>query len=233
MTELVKHDSLSITNHALGLLSEAEALALEAHLISCAECRREWEEVRDTVALVGEHVPKEFFDTDRANPDDDPVFVRTLRAVRQEKRAQVRRRLWKPLAAAAAAVIVALGGAVVVGRALAPEPTPAILQAAGARTVQGTGVAGASLQAILAPAASGDTVQLQVTAAGFPRGARCQLLVVTADGRRELAATWTVPPAGAPPSGPIQGTAAVNMAQVRAVAVADAGSGPQLLFLPV
>ena len=65
---------------------------------------------------------------------------------------QARHRLLRPLAAAAAVILVALGGAFTVGRASAPEPPPTILQVAGARTVQGTGVGGATLQATVAPA---------------------------------------------------------------------------------
>ena len=232
MTEPVTHDSAALSLLALGLLSEPEARAVEAHLATCTDCSHEWAQRRDTVTLLDEHVPAETFITARAHPDD-LTFTRILRAVRREKRAQARHRLLRPLAAAAAVILVALGGAFALGRATAPEPTPTILEAAGARTVQGIGVGGASLQATIAPAPSGDTVQLMVTAAGFPRGAHCQLLVVTADGQRQIAGSWTVPPAGAPPSGPIRGSAAVTMSQVRAVAVADAGTGQELAYLPV
>ena len=67
-----------------------------------------------------------------------------------------------------------------------------------------------------------------MNAAGFPRGAHCQLYVVTADGTRELAGSWTVPAGG-----PIQGSAAVNMSQVQAVAVKDADTGQELAYLQV
>ena len=75
MRDLVKHDSQSLTLHALGQLSETDAVALEAHLATCAECTREWKEVRDTTALLDEHVPDEAFlealtDTARADPND-------------------------------------------------------------------------------------------------------------------------------------------------------------------
>jgi hypothetical protein len=224
---LVKHDSEALSNHALGLLDEPEARALEAHLTGCAECCREWEERRDVVALLDEHVPAEFFETARADPND-LILARTLRAVRTEKRSQAIHRRLRPLVAAAAVLLFALVGAVALGRATAPEPAPTIVQAAGARTVQGIGVGGAAVRATVAPAATGDTVQLSVTATGLPPGAHCQLLVVTADGRRELAGSWTVPAGG-----PIQGSAAVNMSQVRAVAVADADTGQEYAYLQV
>ena len=46
------------------------------------------------------------------------------------------------------------------------------------------------MRATVAP--SGQWVRLAVTASGFPRGARCRLIVVAADGQREQAGSWTV-----------------------------------------
>ena len=79
MTDLVGHDpsplaerrrAQVLSQHALGLLSESEARDLEAHLAGCAQCCQDWEAIRDTVDLVGENIPEEFFDTTRADPDD-------------------------------------------------------------------------------------------------------------------------------------------------------------------
>lgn len=226
-----------VTDHALGLVDDPELLrALEAHLAVCEQHFKEWEQARDTLALVAEHIPREFFDTTRADPDADLVFQRTLRAIRQEKRAKARRRWLRPVLAAAVALIALAGGAFTVGRATAPGEPPPVIQVAGSRTVQGTGLGGATLAATLTP--SGESVQLAVTASGFPRGARCQLLVVTADGRREPAGSWTVPAVGAPTPGgmSLSGSAAVDISQVRAVAVdADTGTGqPQeVIYLNV
>jgi hypothetical protein len=230
--DLVVHDSQLVTNHALGLVDDLESLrALEAHLAGCAQCCQEWEDVRDTLALAAEHIPPEFFDTTRADPDDDLIFQRTLGAVRQEKRAKARHRWLRPVAAAAMALIALIGGGFAVGRATAPSEPPAVVQAEGGRTIQGTGVGGATMAATLTP--FGESVRLAVTASGFPRGARCHLVVVTADGRREPAGSWTVPAAGAPAGGvSLTGSAAVDISQVRAVAVdADTGAGePQELI---
>ena len=51
---------------------------------------------------------------------------------------------------------------------------------------------------------------------------------MTTDGTRELAGSWTVPAGG-----PIQGSAAVNMSQVQAVAVKNADTGQELAYLQV
>ena len=143
MKDLVVHDSQLVTNHALGLVDDLESLrALEAHLAGCAQCCQEWEDVRDTLALAAEHIPPEFFDTTRADPDDDLIFQRTVRAVRQEKRAKARHRWLRPVAAAAMALIALIGAGFAVGRATAPNEPPAVVHAEGGRTIQGTGVGG-------------------------------------------------------------------------------------------
>jgi len=239
VTDLVGHDSSPLaerrraqvlSQHALGLLSESEARDLEAHLAGCAPCCQDWEAIRATVDLVGENIPEEFFDTTRADPTD-LIFQGTLRAVRREKRATTWHRLLRPVAAAVF-VLVALAGVLggVVGRATAPIE-PSIVQAEGAHTVQGTGVGGASMRATVAPA--GQWVRLAVTASGFPRGARCRLMVVAADGQREQAGSWTVPAAGGPEGGAsVSGSAAVPMSQVRAVAV-ETDAGQELMYLQV
>ena len=138
MTDLVRHDSVAVTNHVLGLLSDSEARAVEAHLAGCAHCTTEWAAVRDSLVALDE-LPPEFFDQTPADPSD-LVFQRTLRAIRAEKRSRGRRRLARPLTAAAVALLVALGGAFVAGRSTAP-PSPIaqspITQAAGGHTVRG------------------------------------------------------------------------------------------------
>jgi putative zinc finger protein len=234
VTDLVMHDSVAVTNHALGLLSESEARAVEAHLAGCTQCTTECAAVRDTVVALDE-LPPEFFDQTPADPSD-LVFQRTLRAIRAEKRSRARHRLARPLTAAAVALLVALGGAFVAGRSTAPQsPTTQspITQAAGGHTVQGAGLNGAALRVSITPSPSGDWVRLVATATGFPRGAHCRLIVITADGRREVAGSWTVPAAGGPDGGVVlAGSAAVDFSQVRAVAV-DTDAGQELMYLQV
>ena len=105
----------------LGLLSDSEARAVEAHLAGCAQCSTEWKAVRDTVVALDE-LPPEFFDPTPADPSD-LVFRRTLRAIRAEKRSRTRRRLARPLTAAAVALLVALGEPRGRPQHRAPSPT--------------------------------------------------------------------------------------------------------------
>jgi anti-sigma factor RsiW len=76
---------LAVANHAVGLLSEPEARALEAHFAGCSECCREWEAYRATGTAI-EFIDREVFDTTRADPFD-PVIEGALRRVRSAKRA--------------------------------------------------------------------------------------------------------------------------------------------------
>jgi anti-sigma factor RsiW len=82
VTDLVRHDSVAVTNHVLGLLSDSEARTVEAHLAGCAQCTTDWAAVRDTVVALDE-LPPEFFDQTPADPSD-LVFQRTLRAIGAE-----------------------------------------------------------------------------------------------------------------------------------------------------
>jgi anti-sigma factor RsiW len=200
--------------HVLGLLDGAESRAVEAHLAGCAPCRREWGELRDMTELLGEVPPEAFLD---GPPDGDLVLQRTLRQLRAEAAARRSRRRLGGLAAAAVALVAVLGGGVVVGRATAPEPVPAL--AAGARVLQGTGDGGVTMTATVRPAAG--WVRVSVTVAGIAGGERCHLVVVARDGRREIAGSWVTSAAGERGGTQLDGAAAVAPDEVAAVLVAN------------
>ena len=212
----------------------ASFLCLEAHLAGCTQCGTEWAAVHDSLVALDE-LPPEFFDQTPADPSD-LVFQRTLRAIRAEKRSQNRHRLARPLTAAAVALLVALGGAFGAGRGTARRLTRRPVAASPrppAAHGGGDGLNGAALRVSLAPSPSGDWVRLVATATGLPRGAHCRLIVITADGRREIAGSWTVPAGGEPDGGAVLArSAAVEFSQVRAVAV-DTDAGQELAYLQV
>ena len=95
-----------------------------------------------------------------------------------------------------------------------------------------TGTDGATLRATITP--SGTWVRVVASATGFPHGQRCQVVLLTADGQRQFAASWTVPPTGEPDGGlEFGGSAAVEFSTVRAVTVENIDTGEQLAYAPV
>ncbi|HXV92031.1 MAG TPA: zf-HC2 domain-containing protein [Pseudonocardia sp.] len=211
------HVELELGAHALGLLDETEARAVEQHLAACTSCRREWEELREMSELLDELPPEAFLD---GPPDGDLVLQRTLRQIRSETGAKQRRRRIGLVAAAAVIVAAVLGGGVVVGRATAPESPPetVVAQPPGPPvTVQGSGPSGVEMSATITPAMG--WVRLTTTVSGIPSGEVCQIVVVAEDGTRAIAGTWVVPATGEERGVTLDGSAAVAPDDVAAVLV--------------
>jgi hypothetical protein len=207
------HDRAELAARVLGLLDDAAARAVDAHLARCTPCRREWEELREMTDVLGEVPPEAALD---GPPDGDLVLQRALRQVRTEARATRRWRRARVAVAAAAAVAVVLGGGLVAGRATAPE-SAVVAQTPGTVTLQGVGEPGVRMTADVVPAAG--WVRLVATVQGIPAGERCRLVVITRDGGREIAGSWVVPPAGPAEGTTLGGSAAVSPEDVAGVVV--------------
>jgi anti-sigma factor RsiW len=209
------HDREELGAHVLGLLDGDDARAVDAHLAVCGQCRQEWEELRAMAELLDEVPPEALLE---GPPDGDLVLRRTLRQIRAEARAGRRRRLVVGAAVAAVALAVVLGGGVVVGRAMAPDPSVlAQPPAPGTTILTGTGPGGAELTASVVPAAG--WVRLTATVDGVPAGQRCRLVVVARDGSRAVAGSWLVSAAGEHDGTTLHGSAIVAPDQVAAVLV--------------
>lgn len=219
----IRPDPQELGAHALGLLDAAAARVVDEHLAQCPSCRRHWEELREMTELLGELPPEAFLE---GPPDGDLVLQRTLRQLRAETSARRRRRRLGLAAAAAVAVAAVLGGGIVVGRATAPDTAVAL--AAGTVTVEGTGQGGVAMRATVSPAA--DWVRLAATVRGVPPGVHCRLMVIARDGSREVAGSWVVPPSGEAGGVTLNGSAAVALRDVAAVAV-ETTAGRELVQL--
>jgi putative zinc finger protein len=220
----IGHDPGDLAAHALGLLEGREAEAVQAHIATCPQCRREWADLRRTSDLL-DGIPPEMFLEGPPHPDADPVLQRALWRVRGEARQQRgRRRVVLGVAAAVTAVALA-GGAAVVGRLTAPEPavtaaptaapTPGpTAPAPGTRTIEGSD-GGVRLAVDLTPARGWVRVAARVT--GLPPGERCELVVVAKDGSEEVAGSWLT---GADPAGAaLSGSAVIAAEDVAGVVV--------------
>lgn len=210
------HESGDVTAHALGLLDGPAAAAVAAHLDTCADCRREWADVRETAALLDTVPPESLVD---APPVGDLALRRALRRIREESAPP--RRVARPrrIVAAAAAALVLLAGGAAIGRVTAPTASTTL---AGGRTVEGT-QGPVTMSATVVPAAG--WVRLAATVQGLPAGKRCTLLVISRDGSEAVAGSWLTPTPTVPGrSGTIMGSTIVDPASIRAVAIrTDAG----------
>jgi anti-sigma factor RsiW len=222
------HDPEEVTAHALGLLDGPAASTVDAHLATCADCRREWADVRETAALLETVPPETLVD---APPLGDLALRRALRRIDQESGVShhsVRRPRFGRLVAAAAAALVLLTGGVVIGRVTAPAPSP-FTTAANAHTVEGS-QGTVRMSATIVPASG--WVRLSATVQGLPPGQRCTLLVLADDGTAAVAGSWLTPNPTVPGrSGTITGSTIVDPTRISAVAIRN-DSGDTLISVP-
>jgi RNA polymerase sigma-70 factor (ECF subfamily) len=207
-------DPAELSAHVLGLSTPAEAATVEAHLTGCAHCRDEWEDLRAMTRTLDDLPPEALYD---GPPDTDLVLHRALRRIRSERGSQRRRAGLRRTAVAAVAALVLLAGGAIGGRITAPDAPPAgTVVAAGSRSAAVTqGAVDASVTVV--PVAN--WIRLEATVKGVPQGERCRLIVVAADGRREIAGGWIVGPVGESRGVTLDGSAAVAADDVRAVLV--------------
>lgn len=218
-----EHGSTLLGAHLLGGLDPADADAIEQHLATCADCRAEAAELGRLRAMLDEVPPEAFLDGPPA--DGDLVAQRAIRQVRQERSAG--RRNKGLLGAAAAAVVIAalVVAGIVVGRSTSTNVTAqpststvAPAPPAGTRVVQATDpTTNARITARIVPAAG--WVRVHAAVADVSAGQRCRLVVVAADGTREVAGSWLVSPAGEQQGTALDGAALVQLEDVRAIVV--------------
>lgn len=228
------HDTHLLGAYVLNTLDPDERRGVDAHLAGCEACRSDvaaLEAVRDVL----DDIPPEAML--HGPPDADLVLQKTLRQVRTESAASARRR-WMPATAAAAAVLAAaIGGGIALGRETAPStsagPGPSATASASTNGRAATIVdpnTKVRMTARLAPAAG--WVRINASVNGIPAGEDCRLLVVTKDGRREVAGGWIVSPNGEKEGTNLDGSAAVAPSDVVAVEVRNT-AGKTFVTLPI
>lgn len=207
--------------YVLGALDADETHRVDAHLADCADCRAEAAALRELTDVLGDVPPEAFLD---GPPEDGRLLLeRTLRRVRSTKRSGVRTGRMLMAASAVVAVAAAVSGGVLLGRAT-DTPAPVALPPAASGPPATAGVMhlrgednGAQLAVTITP--SGDWVRVSAWVAGIPAGQRCQLVVVSATGRTEVAGSWQMPAQGAAKGLIMRGAALVDAHQVRSVEV--------------
>lgn len=225
-----RHIAGDLGVYLAGALGRSERWAVESHLASCRWCASELTELREVTAML-DGVPPEVL-LDGPPEGGELLLKRTVRQVRREAGGRGRR-----VAAAAAAVVLGaagLGGGYLFGQettqaVLATQPSTSSTE--GVLTGRAVDDAtGAQMSVAVVPAAG--WVRLSATVSGIPKGERCRLVVVGANGVREAAGNWLVTEEGAQGGTTLDGSALVAPQDVRAVEV-ETTDGKRYVSVPV
>jgi hypothetical protein len=198
---------LSLGVYVLGAIDPAERALVDAHLVTCEECRDELAGLAGLPALLARVNPDEI---SRICPDDTvgsgvPAAIgagaedrppgELIGTVLDLAEARRRRSRWR-LAAAAAAVVAIAGG---LGGGLSSISTTKVIKVPLSpgtsqwETVQAVSkISGASASVAYAHEQWGDAYAVLVD--HIPVGTTCELWIVHPDGTRTLAGSWTTAP---------------------------------------
>ena len=190
---------LSLGVYVLGAIDPAERALVDAHLVTCRDCRDELAGLAGLPALLARVNPDEISricadDTVRAGTyagaDDRPPeeLIGTVLDLAEARR---RRTRWRFLATAAAVVAIAGGLFGGLSSITTTRTVPIPLSPAGTHweTVEGTGSGGVSASVAYSHELWGDAFEVLVDK--IPVGTTCQLWVVHPDGTRTQVAAWT------------------------------------------
>jgi Putative zinc-finger len=185
--------------YVLGAIDPAERALVDAHLVTCQDCRDELAGLAGLPALLARVNPDEISricadDTVRAGAyagaDDRPPeeLIGTVLDLAQARR---RRTRWRFLATAAAVVAIAGGlfGGLSSISTTRTVPIPASAPGTNWETVEATGSGGVSASVAYSHELWGDAFEVLVD--HIPVGTTCQLWVVHPDGTRTQVASWT------------------------------------------
>jgi hypothetical protein len=180
----------------LGAIDPAERALVDAHLVTCRDCRDELAGLAGLPALLARVNPDEISricadDTVGTTVDDRPPgeLIGTVLDLAEARR---RRTRWRFLATAAAVVAIAGGlfGGLSSIRTARTVPVPVSPAGTHWETVETTSsITGASASVAYSHELWGD--QFDVLVDHIPVGTTCQLWVVHPDGTRTQVASWT------------------------------------------
>ena len=187
---------LSLGVYVLGAIDPAERALVDAHLLTCKDCRDELAGLAGLPALLARVNPDEISritseDTVRTAADDRPPgeLIGTVLDLAAARR---RRTRWRFAAAAAAVVAIAGGLFGGLSSITTTRTVPIPVSAPGTHwdTVEATSsVTGASASVAYSHELWGDAFEVLVD--HIPVGTTCQLWVVHPNGTRTQVASWT------------------------------------------
>ena len=187
----------SLGVYVLGAIEPAERSLVDAHLMTCRDCRDELAGLAGLPALLARVNPDEISricadDTVRTVTEDQPPeeLIGTVLDLAEARR---RRTRWRFLASAAAVVVIAgglFGGLASIGTSTQIVKVPVADGPVNWETVQATSkISQATASVSYAHQLWGEA--FKVLADRIPVGTTCQLWVVHPDGTRTQVASWT------------------------------------------
>ena len=189
----------SLGVYVLGAIDPAERALVDAHLLTCQDCRDELAGLAGLPALLARVNPDEISritaeDTVRAGTHvgtDDRPPEELIGTVLDLAEARRRRTRWRFLATAAAVVAIAGGLFGGLSSITTTRTVPIPISAPGTHweTVEATGSGGVSASVAYSRELWGHAFEVLVD--HIPVGTTCQLWVVHPNGTRTQAAAWT------------------------------------------
>lgn len=216
--------TVDVAAYVLNALEPAEAGQMGEHLPDCPGCRPAYDELRGLTTLLDRLTPADLNEV--AAPTEPPDTLRekllagaaARRRRRAGRRPRSRRRTFGLAAVAAAVVAGVTSGIALPGDQLAaPEST----------TVAATDPATRVHASITLTAQTWGT-QLRLRLSGVQSAQRCVLVVTSADGHRDVAATWVATYSGA---FNVTGTTAIPERRIHELDVVTT-SGTRLVTVP-
>jgi hypothetical protein len=188
---------MSLGVYVLGAIDPAERSLVDAHLLTCRDCRDELAGLAGLPALLARVNPDEVSricaDDAVRSARDEPAPPELLGSVLDLAEARRRRNRWRFLSAAAAVVVIAaglFGGLRSIGGSTQVVKVPLVSGSAAWETVEGSSsVTGASASVAYSKELWGHAFEVLVD--HIPIGTTCELYVVHPDGTRTEVAAWT------------------------------------------
>jgi hypothetical protein len=212
--------TIDVAAYLLEALEPAEAEELREHLTGCAECRPEFEELCGLPVVLRRLTPSAVDEIVAPAELRDELCEELLARAAARRGRQARRRMVG--LAAGVAVLAAVAAGVVTDGALPRTPSPAVSSTVAATDPHSWVHASITLTS----QTWGTEIRLRLSGVAWAQ--HCMLVVSSADGRRDVAASWVATYQG---SFNVTGTTAIPVRQIRHLDVVTT-TGRRLVSVP-